>query len=104
MGVETPSLDGIADAGGKYNITDVIDPALPMRRFLVAGLEDNAALIGIDRGGRGWGVEVTLFSNIIQTPKVDRKWILLEEPRTLRALVDLLAAQQRKPPPWESPH
>ena len=29
--------DGIADRGGRFNSTDVVDPALPMRRLVLEG-------------------------------------------------------------------
>lgn len=96
LGVGKPGLDGIADPGGKYNITDVVDSKLPMRRFLIGGVDDNAALVALERGGIGWSVEVTLFTNTAQTPSVQQTWGLFESPRTLRALVDHLRSQHEK--------
>jgi len=90
LGIGKSGLDGIADVGGRYNKTDVVDPSLPMRRFVVAGTDDNAALIAIERGGRGWSVEVALFSNITRTPVLDQTWNLFESPHNLRTLVERL--------------
>jgi len=63
LDVGRSGLDGIADRDEKFNPTDVVDSRLPMRRFLVAGLEDDSALVAIERGGLGYGVEVSLFSH-----------------------------------------
>src|SRR5579872_1831801 len=65
-------LDGIADRDGKFNPTDVVDSRLPMRRFLVAGLDGDQALVAVERGGLGYGVEVTFFSHTDGTPKIER--------------------------------
>src|SRR4051795_13221381 len=43
LGVGTPGMEGIADRNGKYNPTDDVDSGLPMRRFLVAGLDGDTA-------------------------------------------------------------
>ncbi len=65
-----------------------------MRRFLVAGLDGDRALVAVERGGLGYGVEVTFFSHTDGTPKIERAWMLTEAPRTLRALMDRLAAPE----------
>jgi hypothetical protein len=92
LGVGRPGLDGIADRGGRYNSTDVIlDSNLPMRRFLVAGLDRDRALVAIEHGGWGWNVEVRLFSNINGKYVVQKEWTLFEAPRTLRDLVGRLS-------------
>ena len=90
LGVGTPGLEGIADRNGAYNPTDVADSNLPMRRFLIAGLDADSALVAIERGGLGWSVEVALFSNTNKNPTVERKWTLFESPKTLGELVDRL--------------
>jgi len=93
LGVGKPGLDGIADAGGKYNITDVVDSRYPMRSFVVAGVDDGAALVALERGGIGWSVAATLYSNTARTPSVDKTWGLFESPHSLRALIEHLPSQ-----------
>ena len=93
LGVGTPGLDGIADRNGKYNPTDVVDSSLPMRRFLVAGVDANTTLVAIEHGGFGWRVEVTLFKNTA----VERSWTLFKSPKGLRELVDQLALKPLRP-------
>src|SRR5580658_6423295 len=78
LGVGTPGMEGIADRNGKYNPTDVIDSSLPMRRFLVAGLDGDTALVAVEHGGRGWRVEVALFKKTA----VERNWTLFKSPKT----------------------
>jgi hypothetical protein len=67
-----------------------------MRRLLVAGVDDRAALVAVERGGIGWSVQVTLYSNGTGAPSIDQEWTLFESPRTLRALVDHLRSQREK--------
>jgi hypothetical protein len=90
LGVGTSGLEGIADRNGKYNPTDVVDSRLPMRRFVIAGLDADSALVAVEHGGFGWGVEVALFSNTSQNPTAEQKWTLFESPKTLHELVDRL--------------
>ncbi len=98
LGVGSPGPDGIAERDRRYNPTDVIlDSNLPMRRFLVAGLADNATLVAIEHGGRGWNGEVRLFSNVGGRCVVQRQWTLSESPRTLRGLVDRLSPDREIP-------
>jgi len=94
LGVGTSGLEGIADRKGKYNPTDVIDSSLPMRRFLVAGIDGDATLVALEHGGFGWRVEVILFDHA--DPKTTT--VLFESPQTLRALVDHLTAGPAKIP------
>jgi hypothetical protein len=54
-------LDGIADSGGDYNVTDVVDPKLPMRRFSLAAVGDDCAVIAVERGGYSHYFEVTEY-------------------------------------------
>ena len=94
LGVGTPGMGGIADRNGKYNATDVVFFSHPMRRFLIAGLDGDTTLVAIERGGIGWNVEVSLFNKTA----VERNWTLFKSPKTLRELVDLLAACEERPP------
>lgn len=93
LGVEKTGLDGIADRDGRYNATDAVDPNLPWRRFIVAGMDGDAALIAVEHGGFGWFVDVTLFSNINDVPIERRAWGLYRPPRTLQTLVKAISAR-----------
>ena len=86
LGVGKSGLDGIADRKGKYNPTDVVDSTLPTRRFLVAGVDGDAAFVAIEHGGLGWGLDVILFDHADQKATT----VLFESPQTLRALVERL--------------
>jgi hypothetical protein len=98
LGAGKPGLDGIADRHGIYNSTDVVYFDFPTRRFLVAGLASDATLVAVEHGGRGWNVEVTLFSDIGGKAAVQQTWTLFESPRTLRDLVDRLSKHEAKVP------
>jgi len=80
--VGRPGLFGVADRGRPFNVTDVVDSKLPMRRFLAAGRDGDTWLVALEEGGRGYSVQVFLFSALEATPK--QRWGLLDRPRTLR--------------------
>jgi hypothetical protein len=54
-------VGGIADRGDRFNVTDVVDPTLPMRRFTLAAVGTTCAIIAVEHGGRGHGFELTEF-------------------------------------------
>jgi hypothetical protein len=91
LGVGRVGLEGIADAGGRFNVTDVVDSALPMKRFTVAGISSKQVLVVIEQGGRGHYFEVLLF----ELPNQEKqKWTLFEKPAGLRGLIESLSAKQ----------
>jgi hypothetical protein len=77
LGVDRPGRDGVADRGRPFNVTDTVDDNLPMRRFLAAGREGSTWLVALERGGRGYSVEVFLFSTLEATP--NQRWLVLRE-------------------------
>jgi hypothetical protein len=82
-------LEGIADRDHPFNVTDVVDDRLPMRRLLAAGQDGDTWLVAVEVGGVGYSVEVLLFSALDSTPK--QRWALLARPRTLREAVQELS-------------
>ena len=93
LGVGRPGLDGVADRGRPFNITDLVDGNLPMRRLLAAGRDGETWLVALEQGGRGYSVVVFLFSSPEATPK--QNWVLLERPRTLREVVQRISQKER---------
>jgi hypothetical protein len=61
LGASRVGLEGIADRGQSFNKTDVVDSSLPMRRFSIAGASENCILVAVERGGRGYSVEIIWF-------------------------------------------
>jgi hypothetical protein len=59
----------LADRGGAFNITDLIDPSLPMRRFVVAGMMRDRLAVEIERGGRSHYFQTLHFQ------RVDNLWV-----------------------------
>jgi hypothetical protein len=57
LGGQRDGANGIADAREQYNRTDVGDPRLPMRRFIVAGVSSNSVLVAYEQGGRGYSIQ-----------------------------------------------
>jgi len=87
LGARRDGLEGIADRGGKFNATDVINPKLPMRRFSLAGVAQNCALVAVERGGRGYSVEVLLFERSANSWNIQTFASLKSAPRSLPELV-----------------
>ena len=59
--VKGASRVAIADPGQKFEATDVIDPDLPRRRLIFAGVAGDRAFVHYERGGRGHSYLVALF-------------------------------------------
>jgi hypothetical protein len=93
LGVGRPGLDGVAERGQPFNATDVVDEDLPLRRFLAAGREGDTWLVALERGGRGYSVEVFLYSALDATPK--QRWVLLDRPKTLREVVQQMLQKEQ---------
>jgi hypothetical protein len=62
-----------------------------MRRLLTAGRAGDTWLVALERGGRGYSVEVFLFSEREATPK--QKWVLLDRPKTWREVTVRLTGE-----------
>ncbi len=98
LGVGQPGLDGIADQNGQFNATDVVDSALPRRRFALAGLSSDAVLVAIEQGGRGYNVQVSFIPLASKDAKPSETWTLFKKPESLRALVEQLEKQKNEQP------
>jgi hypothetical protein len=85
---------GIADRGECFNATDVVSSPCPTSRFLAAGQDQDAWLVALERGGRGYHVDVLLFSS--PGAVADRKWVLFERPATLKEVVDQISKQEAR--------
>ena len=51
----------LANPGTRFNVTDVIEPDLPSRRLVFAGVCENRWLIQYEKGGIGYSVEVLVL-------------------------------------------
>ncbi|HXT02490.1 MAG TPA: hypothetical protein VN915_17595 [Elusimicrobiota bacterium] len=82
----------LADRGSRFNSSDVVDRNLPMRRFILAGSDDAAALVAIEHGGFAYSIEVFEYA------KSDGKWtqtsrrVVPRKPEGLQDLVKLMTA------------
>lgn len=85
LGVGRSGLEGVADRGRPYNVTDVVDPSLPMRRLLAAGGDSAVWIVALERGGRAYSVEVFEFAPLEPTPK--QTWILNNRPKTFEQVL-----------------
>src|SRR6266704_5053956 len=87
LGRDRSGLEGIADRNGKFNVTDVVDNKLPMRRFVLAGLSASCAVVAVERGGRAHTYEVVMFEHINAQWRVAQRWSINAAPRSLQELV-----------------
>lgn len=92
LGVDRPGVEGVSDRGRPFNETDVVLDNLPMRRLLAAGRDGGTWIVALEAGGRGYRVEVFLFSELEATPK--QKWVLLDRPKTLGEVVRGISGQE----------
>ena len=88
LGADISGLRGVADRGKPFNDTDVVDSSRPMRRLLAAGKSGDTWLVALEQGGRGYNVQVYLFSGNVQ----QQHWVLLGRPTTLQAVIQQLPA------------
>src|SRR5712664_2529979 len=88
-------LEGIADRNGKFNVTDVVDNKLPMRRFVLAGLSASCAIVAVERGGRAHTYEVVAFEHINAQWRVAQRWSINAAPRSLQELRAVVLARRR---------
>ena len=83
LGAGEPGRGGLADIGKPFNATDFVDSSKPMRRLLAAGQDGDTWLIALEQGGRGYSVQVYLFSAGVRC----QHWALLTRPATLREVL-----------------
>jgi hypothetical protein len=101
LGVGREGAAGIADRGARFNTTDVIQPGLPMRRFVIAGVASDAALVAYERGGRGYSVGVSLFDWSGSRVRRVRSWTVYDPPDGLAGLIKSVSTSRsdRRPAP-----
>ena len=80
-------MGGIADRNERFNVTDVVDTKLPMRRFVVGGSSSSLVLVSYETGGRGYSVEAVAYALHDSQWSETKRWRLNRKPETL---VDLL--------------
>lgn len=78
----------LADRGGKFNVTDVVDETLPMRRFVVAGMTRERLAIEIECGGRSH------YFQTLQFRRVNNQWIYASTENSSKAIHDFSALLQ----------
>ncbi len=87
LGVQRTGAEGIADRGVRFNTTDVIEPGLAMRRFVIGGVAPDAAIVAYERGGRGYSVRVLLYEWSGSRVKRVRTWTTYDPPDGLAGLI-----------------
>jgi hypothetical protein len=88
LGVGKSGMSGVADIGHQFNSTDVVDSSKPMRRLLAAGQDGGTWLVALEQGGRGYNVQVYLFS----AGQRRQHWVLLASPTTLQEVLQQISA------------
>jgi hypothetical protein len=83
----TSGLDGIADRGGRFNVTDVTDHDLPMRRFVLAAVGTSCAVMAVEYGGTAHGFELTEYRLTDEAWKAVQHRAVLGEPKSTKDLL-----------------
>jgi hypothetical protein len=96
LGRDKSGLEGIADARKPFNKTDVVDPRLPMRRFIVAGSSLSSVLVAYEQGGIGYSVHAIGFALEPSGWTELGEWTLSENPLTLWRLIDLTSPDRNR--------
>src|SRR5439155_14545288 len=101
LGARRPGAEGIAERGARFNTTDVVVPGLPMRRFVIAGVAPDAALVAYERGGRGYSVGILLFKWSGSRIRRVHGWTTYDPPDGLVGLIKAVrvASAPRRPIP-----
>ncbi len=99
LGARRAGAEGIAERGARFNTTDVVQPGLPMRRFVIAGLAPDAAIVAYERGGRGYSVGIMLFKWSGSHIQRVRTWTTYDPPDGLVGLIKAVQAANAPRPP-----
>lgn len=92
LGVGLGAAGGIADRGDRFNLFDVEGDNLPMRRFVLAILQGDTAVVALEQGGTGYSVRTVEFHLIGSTWEAVRCAGRHDVPRRGSDLLDALAA------------
>ena len=90
LDVRGGGTSGVAEMGQPFNISDVTDPHLPMRRLLVAGHDGDRWIVALEQGGRGYSIQVFLF---VKNEQRDH-WALLTRPTSLQQVLDQIPTKR----------
>jgi hypothetical protein len=80
-------LDDIADRGGRFNATDVVIHTLPRRRFTLAAVSGDCAVIAIEYGGIAQGFEIVEYHLAQGVWSVTNRTSASREPKTVMDLL-----------------
>jgi hypothetical protein len=82
--------EGIADTDAPFNATDVVDHTLPRRRFTLAAVSGDCAVIAIEFGGYTHGFEISEYHLARGGWKLTNNTSVFRRPKTV---MDLLSAR-----------
>ena len=88
LGVGKQGIGGVAYFGQPLNFTEVVDCAKPMLWLLAAGRNGGTWLVALEQGGRGYSVQVYLFSADQQR----QHWVLLSRPTSLHEVLQHISS------------
>jgi hypothetical protein len=83
----TSGVDGIADRGGRFNVTDVTNQNWPMRRFVLAAVGTSCAVVAVEYGGRAHGFELIEYRLTGEVWKAGERRSLSSEPKSTKDLL-----------------
>lgn len=83
-----------ADGGGVYNEGCIVQAGVPSTRFVMAAISENEAIVAIEHGGRGHGINTYAFRQQNQHWQLVEQGSAVTDARLLTA--DILVAQHQK--------
>jgi hypothetical protein len=83
----TRGRDGIADRGGGFNVTDLVNHELPMRRFALAAVGLTCAVVAVEYGGIAHGFELTEYRLTGTRWEPIGRHIVFDEPKSINDLL-----------------
>jgi hypothetical protein len=80
---------GIADRGEKFNVTDVVNTALPMKRFVLAAMASDRLVVEVERGGR------SRYFQTFDFRLLDHQWVYASRTNTSEQIDDVSTLLRR---------
>jgi hypothetical protein len=84
-------MAGIADRGEDFNPSDVLTATRPSRRFMIAGVDADRALVAFEQGGIALRIVAVIWSNVGGTWTQKKLIYLHSRPKSLAELIQAIA-------------
>lgn len=90
LGRDRPGLEGIADKGAPFTVTDAVSTPLPAKRFVLAAVNQDCVIVALEVGGIAHYFSLHAFERTNQTWRDTDLGVIPKAPHTLKELLDLV--------------